>query len=246
MPRTPRTAAPLKSRSAEPLYRQLRDELRALIQAGDYPPDAPFPGDHELARRYGVARITVRQAIAELVEEGLLVRRPGKGTFIGRPKIKRQLVNVASFTARVQSAGLHAGSKLLQREILVGDPELCERLAAPYNTRVLHLHRLRYTEDEPTSLEDAYLNLDRFPDLEHLDLNTQSLYRFLEERYQVRPGYAHRLLDLALATQQESQLLQISRGAPLFLLRATVRSTDGDVLEYVKIRLRGDRFRFEV
>lgn len=236
----------LDENSPEPLYLQLRDELRALIQSGEYKPGEQFPGDHELARAYGVARVTVRQAVGELVDEGLLIRKPGKGTFVCRPKIKRQLINVASFTARIQSMGLHPGSKLLSREIIQGDHDLAQTLAVPFETPILHVRRLRFTEDEPTSIEDAYLSLYRFPDLERVDLETTSLYGFLEEKYGVRPGYAHRLLDLAYATPEESHLLDVSRGSPLFLLRATVRSTSGDVIEYVKIRFRGDRFRFEL
>lgn len=239
-------ASKLNGNSAEPLYAQLRDELRALIRNEDYKPDEQFPGDLDLAKAYGVSRVTVRQAVGELVDEGLLIRKPGKGTFVCRPKIRRQLINVAGFTARVQAAGLHPGSKLLLKEVVRGDYDLCERLAVPFAARILHVRRLRLTEGEPTSIEDAHLSLDRFPELEHLDLNSQSLYQFLEEKYQVRPGQAHRLLDLAYATAEEGHLLDIPRGAPLFLLRATVRSTAGDVIEYVKIRFRGDRFRFEV
>ena len=236
----------LNGNSVEPLYVQLRDELRALLRSGDYGPDEPFPGDLELAKAYAVSRVTVRQAVAELVDEGLIIRKPGKGTFVCRPKIKRQLINVASFSTRTQAAGLHPGSKLLSKEIISGDQDLCAQLAVPFATRILHLRRLRLTEGEPSSIEDAYLSLDRFPGIEHLDLNSQSLYQFLEETYQVRPGYAYRLLDLAYATSEEGHLLGISRGSPLFLLRAAVRSTSGDVIEYVKIRFRGDRFRFEV
>jgi len=236
----------LDGNSVKPLYWQLRDELRGLIQNGDYKPDEQFPGDHDLGRAYGVSRVTVRQAVAELVDEGLLVRRPAKGTFVCRPKIKRQLINVASFTARSQAAGLHPGSKLLSREVIQGDHDLCERLAVPFSARILHIHRLRLTEREPTSIEDAYLSLDRYPELERLNPDKHSLYQFLEDRYQVKPSHAYRLLDLAYATKQESRLLGVPWGAPLFLLRATVRSTAGDVIEYVKIRFRGDRFRFEV
>lgn len=239
-------AGKLNGHSVEPLYAQLRDELRALIRNEEYGPDEQFPGDLHLAKTYGVSRVTVRQAVAELVDEGLLIRKAGKGTFVCRPKIRRQLINVAGFTARVQAAGLHPGSKLLSKDIIRGDHDLCERLAVPFSARILRVRRLRLTEGEPTSIEDAYLSLDRFPELEHLDLNSQSLYQFLEEKYQVTPGHAHRLLDLAYATAEEGQLLGIPRGSPLFLLRATVRSTSGDVIEYVKIQFRGDRYRFEV
>jgi GntR family transcriptional regulator len=242
----PPEARKLNGHSAEPLYAQLRDELRALIRNEDYGPNEQFPGDLDLAKAYGVSRVTVRQAVADLVDEGLLIRRPGKGTFVCRPKIRRQLINVAGFTARVQAAGLHPGSRLISKEIISGDHDLCERLAVPLAARILRVRRLRLTEGEPTSIEDTYLSLDRFPELEHFDFNSQSLYQFLEEEYQVKPGHAHRLLDLAYATAEEGQLLDIPPGSPLFLLRATVRSTSGDVIEYVKIRFMGDRYRFEV
>jgi GntR family transcriptional regulator len=229
-----------------PLYTQLADHFRQMIESGKMQPGDRFPSEIDLAQRYGIARITVRKAIADLVEAGLLTRRQGKGTFITPPKIDRELVNVASFTDRMQARGLHAGAKTLSVTVVPATPKLVRLFAASEDAQVISIERLRLSNQEPVVLETSYLLSERCPGIEHEDLGDQSLYLALDHKYGLRPAYSSKTLELVYATAKESTLLNVMGGAPLFLMTAIVYSENNQVMEYAKILFRGDRFRFQV
>lgn len=229
-----------------PLYAQLIDRFRQMIESGELAPGDRFPAELDLAEQYGVARITVRRAINELVQDGLLVRRQGKGSFVATPKIERELVNVASFTARMQAKGIHPGSKVLDVQVISATKKLATQLLVPEGAPIVEIQRLRYANEEPTALETSYLSLDRCPGINEVDFNCCSLYQVLEKKYAMRPDHSRRTLEMAFATNKESRLLQISAGAPLFLMQAVVSTADGTVMEYAKLLFRGDRFRFQI
>ncbi|MFZ5823929.1 MAG: GntR family transcriptional regulator [Bacillota bacterium] len=235
----------LDQKSPKPLYTQLAEHFRGMIETGELKPGDQFPAELDLVQRYGVARITVRHAIADLVSEGLLMRRQGKGTFVAAPKIERALVNVSSFSARLQAAGLQPSAKMLRCEVIPAPERLAKELRIEPEAPVVVFTRLRYSNGEPLALEFSHLSLDRCPGLDEVDLNTQSLYRTLEDRYGLRPTHSRKTLELALARPEEAVALDITSGSPLFLLRATVLG-DSDPIEYVKTLMRGDRIRFQI
>ncbi len=231
--------------SASPLYVQIYEQLCQLLEQGDLQPGDMVPPELDLVKQFGVSRITVRRAIAELVRERRLIRYAGKGTFVAQPKIERELVDVASFSTRMQAVGRHAGARVLEIKTIPATARLSSELAVPPKSPILSLVRLRFTDDEPSALETSFLSLDRCPDLDKADLNNKSLYHILETTYNLRPVQSHKTLEITTASLSEAHHLQITQGAPLFLLRATVFGADGP-FEYNKNLLRGDRFRFKV
>jgi GntR family transcriptional regulator len=236
----------LDQHSAQPLYAQLIDHFRRLITEGELKPGDRFPAELDLMKQYGVARITVRRAMSELVREGLLERARAKGTFVAAPKIERELHNLASFTERMQARGLRAGSRVVQVGVIRASERIAAALDVAEGSPVAEIQRVRLTNDEPTALETSYLSLERCPGIEGEDFNSQSLYQVLETRYGLRPASARRTLELTFATPRESKLLLIAPRAPLFLMMAVVSADDGTVVEYAKILFRGDRFRFQI
>jgi GntR family transcriptional regulator len=236
----------LDQHSAQPLYAQLIDHFRRLITSGELKPGDRFPAELDLMKQYGVARITVRRAMSELVREGLLVRARAKGSFVASPKIERELHNLASFSERMQARGLRAGSKVVQVGVMPATPRIAEALELAEGSPVAEIQRVRYANDEPTALETSYLSLERCPGIEREDFNRQSLYQVLETKYGLRPASARRTLELTFTTNRESKLLQIAPRAPLFLMMAIVSADDGTIVEYAKILFRGDRFRFQI
>lgn len=232
--------------SATPLYAQLLDHFRHLIHSGQLVPGDRFPAELELAKEYGVARITVRRAIEELVQEGLLVRRQGKGSFVASPKIERELVNVRSFTAQIQSHGMQPGTQVVSVQTLPATKQLSTALGVDEGAPVVEFRRVRSANGEPAALETSYISLERCPAIDQIDLTTNSLYQVLEERYDLKPASSRKTLELASATNQEAKLLHVAPGTPLFLMKAVVFSTAGPVAEYAKILYRADRFRFQV
>lgn len=236
-------AEPLDRNSSKPLYLQIYEELLDLIDSGKLKTGDQFPRELELVERYGVARITVRRAISDLVLEGRLVRRAGKGTFVAAPKIDRHIIDVSSFTTRMGALGIQARARVLEVRTLPASQRLSRELEVQPDSPVLELIRLRYSNNEPVALETSFLSLERCPGLDRIDFNNRSLYEALRTEYGLEPRRANRSLEMTHANEWEAQYLNISRTTPLFLLRGQIHGDDTPI-EYIKTLLRGDRFRF--
>ncbi len=235
----------LERNSAKPLYSQIYDHIFQMIMDGGLKPGDQLPAEMDLAAQYEVGRITVRRAIAELVQEGYLGRQAGKGTFVAPRKIERELVNVTSFTERMQAIGMHASAELLSLEVIPCTNRLAKELLVEPETPVLLLTRLRSSDDVPVSLERSYISLLRCPGLNKISLEKTSLYQVLKEQYNLTPIRSKKTLELTIASEWEAKRLHILPRTPIFLLRATVFANDGP-FEYVKSLMRGDKFRFQI
>lgn len=235
----------LKKKSSRPLYEQLYDHLFSMLQSGELKPGDQIPPELELVKRLGVGRVTVRRAIADLVQEGKLIRYAGKGTFVAVPKIERALMNVSSFTARLEGAGMRAGAQVLDVQIIPATLRLARELAVQEGAPIVAITRVRSSDGEPLALETSYISLERCPGLDRIDLNNVSLYHILQEHYGLSPVESRKTLEITQASPWEAEQLNVPSRAPLFLMRATVLGQGGPI-EHAKILLRGDRFRFQI
>lgn len=111
---------------------------------------------------------------------------------------------------------------------------------------VAEIQRARFANGDPTTLETSFVSLLRCPEIDQVDFSSNSLYQVLDTQYGLKPSTSRRTLEMAYATSSEAQLLQITPGAPLFLMKAVVHATDGPVMEFAKILFRADRFRFQI
>lgn len=235
----------LDRESAKPLYLQIYDRLYHLVATGELKPGERVPAELELAERFGIGRVTVRRAFDDLVNERLLIRRRGKGTFVAEGKIERQLVDVDSFTARMQALGQEASAQLLHVERIPATRAVSKRLAVEVETPTISITRLRLANGKPVAIETSTLSLERFPSFDERDFESISLYQVLREEYGSRPERSVKTLEITTAAPDEAGPLEVAMGAPLFLLMATVYEGDTP-LEHVKTLLRGDRFRFRI
>ncbi len=236
---------PLQKKSSRPLYEQIYDYLVSMLQRGTLKPGDQIPPELELVKTLGVGRVTVRRAISDLVQEGKLIRHAGKGTFVAVPKIERRLVNVSSFTARLEGAGMRAGAQVLEIQVIPATQRLSRELAVLEGSPVVATTRVRSSDGEPLALETSYISLERCPGLDRMNLNNVSLYHILQENYGLSPVESRKTLEITQASPWEAEQLHIPSRAPLFLMRATVLGQNGPI-EHAKILLRGDRFRFQV
>lgn len=233
----------LRREAPDPLYIQLKESLLMEISAGRYPPHQRLPSERDLCTTYRVSRMTVRQALLDLVRDGAIYTRAGKGTFVAGPKIDQQLRAVTSFSQEVRERGGRPTSRVLHAEVIAATPEVAAALRLPPDAPVILLARVRLVNDEPLALETAYLPAARFPRLLQYDFAAASLYDVLEREYGLTLIQAEQTIEAALASPHECDVLQLHAPAPVLKMRRITQATDGALIEYVLSVYRGDRYK---
>ena len=224
-----------------PKYYQVKRQLLELTSAMD--PGSPVPPERELARHYGTSRTTVRQALAELVVEGRLLRMQGKGTFVAKPKVA-QALELASYTEGMRAHGLHPETKILDIGYVTADEALADLLGIKTSGRVLRIHRLRLADGEPMSIDTSHLPARRFPGLRKELERHQSLYETLESAYGIQLAEAEETIETVLADPHDARLLGVDPGLPLLLLSRHAYDSSGRPVEWAQSWYRGDRYKF--
>ncbi|WP_173297636.1 GntR family transcriptional regulator [Thermanaeromonas sp. C210] len=228
-----------------PLYYQLMQVLLQEIEEGRYQPGDLFPSENELCERFSVSRPTVRQAINELVREGLLHRVRGKGTFVSEPKIQQDFFQrLVSFTEEMEQKGLSATTQVLELEVVPASKTVAAFLSLAHEEPVYRLERLRRVEGTPIVVVTTFVPQKYCPNLHEHDLNNNSLYRTLESRYGIRVCRARRILEVIAATEELAKLLETEVGAPLQLSKSVGWDQYNRAVEFSIARYRGDRSQF--
>ena len=214
---------------------QVREYVRSLVTG--CAPGSPAPSERELVQQFGVARMTVRQAMDALVVEGLLERIPGRGTFVARPR--RTASRIVGFTEEMARRGLISESQTLLARREQAGPGVARALNLTEGDAVIHWRRLRCADGAPMCVEDAYLNEVLLPGFLQTGMPS-SLYDSFEARG-LRPTWAEDSISADLATDDEAQHLAIATGAPV--LRHSRRALCGEkVIEVSRSVYRSDRF----
>lgn len=234
------------SQPAMHLYKRLMDFLLEEIDAGALQPGHRIPSERELSERFHMSRMTVRHALNELVNEGVLYRHQGKGTFVGRPKIRQKLRGLSSFTEDMLSRGLRPGSRVLSVEVVPAPYRVRQGLGLAEQSHVVRLERLRLADGEPMALEVTHLPYPRFAGIVGESLENISLYSILEDRFGLSFGTAQQAIEPALADSTLARTLWVKEGSLLLLLERITFSQQGEPVEFVSSHYRADRYRFEV
>jgi GntR family transcriptional regulator len=225
-----------------PKYYQVKRQLLEFTATLD--PGSPVPPERELARSYGTSRTTVRQALAELVVEGRLLRMQGKGTFVATPKVA-QLLELTSYTEGMRAHGLHPETKILDIGFVTADDQLAALLGIRTGGRVLRVHRLRLADGEPMSIDTSHLPGRRFPGLRRqLERQLSSLYETLRISYGIQLAEAEETIETVLADPHDARLLGVDPGLPLLLLSRHAYDLTGRPVEWAQSWYRGDRYKF--
>ncbi|MEO3798797.1 GntR family transcriptional regulator [Nonomuraea sp. B1E8] len=227
--------------SPVPKYFQLREILLDLIDSDELSIGAAIPSERELCQRFGLSRMTVRQAVDHLVSEGRLHRVPGKGTFVARPKIELAL-QLTSFTDDMRARGMIPGSRDLDRRIVRASAHLAKELGIQPGEEVHFIERLRTADGEPLSIERAHIPVKLAPGLADHDLSDKSLYELLESRYGLVMDAGELTIDGGIADPSDADLLKLPRGGAVLLLQR--RSFAGGVCAELGVSTyRADRYQ---
>lgn len=230
-----------------PYYIQLKDIIRARIKDNTWAVGERLPSEAEFCTLFDVSRPVVRQALQDLIHEGLIRRRKGKGSFVASNKIIEQLAQkLTGFYQDMVEQGLQPVTTVLAQHIVPATPEVAEQLRIAVDEPVIEIVRLRAVQQVPVVLVTTYLPYSLCPKLVREDLNNQSLYELLESRYGIQIVRGRRAIHAVLAEGQEAKLLEVNKGAPLFRLESTCFLENGKPVEYYIAFHRGDRTQFDV
>lgn len=238
----------LKTEIAPPksLYARIRDELRAQIVSGIYPPHARLPSESELIARYGVSRITVRNALAELEKEGILFKIAGKGVFVSKPKSFQSLARLQGFAESMTGFDCEIFNELLSVRTLPADAEVARRLGLAELEPVSELQRVRYLNREPVSLDITYVRAHIGARLAREDLATRDIFLILENDYGIALGFADLTIDALLADSKLANALQINLGDPILRIARLTHTAAGEPLDFEYLFCRVDNFQFRL
>lgn len=229
-----------------PLYYQLKDIILEMIdnmelQAGD-----PIPPERELCEIHGISRMTARKAVDVLVNEGVVYREQGRGSFVAEPKINQPITKLVGFTENQSSQGKRVETRLLDFEIRPATKIYSQRLHIPEGSLIIKARRLRTVDGEPMSIENIYVPKSLFPDLTGDMLDNKSFYTLVEKHYGFTLAYAKQTIEPLIINDYDSELLNQEEKALGLLFRRTTFVTSGKIIEYTKTVYRSDRYRYEI
>ncbi|MDZ4770196.1 MAG: GntR family transcriptional regulator [Chloroflexota bacterium] len=232
--------------SAKPLYEQIKAYIVSNIQAGVFTPDARIPSERALSEQFGVSRLTVKRAIDELTQHGVLYVQIGKGTYISRPKVMGQLEQLTSFSEEMSGRGQHPSSRVLEAAIIPASVEAARALRLAPGAPLFRLVRLRQADATPMAIERTHLPALRVPGiLDRHDFSRESLYGVLRVHYSINLTHAEQTIEARLATDEESRLLAIEPNAPILYMTRLTYADGDDLCEYALSAYSGGRYKFQ-
>ena len=197
-------------RDDSPLYKQVYEWIKHKMDQNEWTPGTQLPPEPVLSKDLGISRQTLRQALQLLINEGLLYRQQGKGTFVQNTRSQYELTILTSFTEQMKARGKRPSSQVIDiQSNLQPDHKLQLQLGLSPHSRVLKIVRLRLADETPMSLETVYIDENLCPNLAKQDLANQSLYDLVENVYQLPISYGSISLDAGKASPEEARLLQI-------------------------------------
>ncbi len=230
--------------SVLPLYHQIKERIRERIAKGEYGPDERIPSENELANHYQVSRNTAKQAIADLVSEGILFREQGRGTFVSPKKMFHGIGESFSFYEEVSKSGRKLTTRILAQKEMSASVDTAQVLKISPRDPIFVLRRLRLLDDKPLSLQVSFIPKALCPALLDYDLEQESLFAVLSRQFNLVPQRAEEYLDCQPASDYESEPMQVAKGTPLYHLHRITYDTEGRVMEVVRTYLPIDRCRF--
>lgn len=233
-----------KDKQAQPLYQIVAESILEKIETGRLNANDRLPSEHELSQIHSVGRNTVRRAISELVNDGILKTIPGVGTFVADQRLDKTAQYLYGFTHEMQYHDKEITSRVLEAKLIDADPFLARRLQSQLGAQVVFLNRVRLMDGEPVAIERSYLPHERCPGILEHDFARESLYQVLSSEYDKRPDHAEQVIEARLATTEVARLLELDLPAVVLVFHRETHLASGQVIEYVDSELRGDRFRF--
>src|SRR5689334_12474396 len=224
--------------------RQIEDWLAGQIATGALAPGDRLPTEHDLAKWFGVSRMTLRHALAELARRGLVTKTVGRhgGTVVAASKLEQDLTTLAGFSEQLRRHGMVAGARVLSATERPAGPVAAAALEVAEGSPLYEVRRVRLGDGRPIALERSLFPAAVFPGMLDCRLDG-SLYELLEANYGQRPSRAKESLEPVTAGVREAEALEVKEGAALMLVERTAYTDEGTPVEFARDLFRGDRTR---
>lgn len=235
----------LDKSSPLPLYYQLKEALTKLIDS-KYKPGDMLPTEPEFEKMFEVSRMTVRLAMNALVEEGLVVKQQGRGTFVQSPKITHDLTSVTSWTQQMKERGWIPKTISTEMDRILAPKKIKQMLQLDDQEQIIRIKRLRYANDEPICVMINYVREKYVPGLLERGLQEESFYQQLKTDYQLRISKALETVEAREASEYEAEKLKIDAWSPVLFVTRLSYLPDDSPLEVVHLTSRADRYQYQI
>lgn len=242
----------LNPREATPLYEKLRAILRQQIEEGRYRPDEAIPSERVLCRQYHISRITVRQAIAQMINDGVLYRKQGKGTFVARRKVNQGLSKIVTFSRTVLDIGMKPSTRIIFHGLLPPDLEVAGVLRLPDAGQVLKMVLLGLGDDQPLVVYESFFSppigkkMLRAAAAKEKKRVAFSSYDLYGKKTGVYPVKVNQAFEAVAADEQQVRNLKIPKGTALLKVTSVFMAFDDSPLELRRALYRGDFYKFTI
>jgi GntR family transcriptional regulator len=228
-----------------PKYYRLKHALREQI--AEMKANEALPSEADLCQRFEISRTTVRKALSDLVQEGLIYTMQGKGTFVAPRKLTSAWVQqTGGLFADMSERGISVAMQVLELAVITAEENIQKALKVGEGEQVYKLRRLRFVDDQPFDVVTNYLPCRLFPGLENEDFNQRSLYSVLREKYNVRFERGLRTVEAGACPAEDARLLQIRARSPILIMHSTMYDEKGQVIEHGVVFQRSDVARIEI
>ncbi|MGC4378485.1 GntR family transcriptional regulator [Fictibacillus sp. Mic-4] len=236
----------LNNQTSVPLYSQLKQIILEDIDRGVYSPGEKMPTESELCDKYGVSRITVRKAVLDLVDDGILIRQQGKGTFVQRQKIKRELISITGYSEFMVESGKKPDTKIISLNILHASEEIADSLAIEPGDEILEMKRILFYDEMPFVFEVSTYPLTLVPNLDQYIHESISTYEILKNRYHLYPAHKTELINVISAHAEEAKYLNCEVGTPLCKIDKIAYDADRQPIHTSALYYPADRVTFTI
>lgn len=228
-----------------PIYHQLEKIIRQQIETDQLKAGDVLPSEREYAEINGISRMTVRQAITNLVNDRMLYRAKGKGTFVTEKKFEQNIQGLTSFTEDMKARGMKPSNQLLSFEIIPACSILANELGIKEHGPVYEIKRVRTAQGIPMALERTYISANLIQGLTK-NIAEESLYAYIEQTLGLKISNGFQVIEATLANDEEVRHLDIREDSPILLIERTTYLDDQTVFEVAKTSYRADRYKFMI
>jgi len=238
----------IKAKKSLPVYLQLADELRDKILNGDYEPNEMLPSETDMIKLKNVSRMTVRNAVSLLADEGLVRKVQGRGTFVVAPTVMENFLGFHNYAQNMRKRGMEPSFRILRHSVQEAPKTLCPVLELPADSEVHSVHRLKLGDGLPLMFERLFLPVDLFPTINEDDLRSKWLTELLPECFGLHLSRAHKVVQPIIIGGQEAAALEIpARSLGLLVDRVSwTREIEERPTLVTRSIVRGDIARFSV